>query len=173
VENFPKDKSVLIKTRRVYTYLKLYKVTYNYLLNSFLINDKLFFYSLSTKYYSYIQKELTKNIWKFYVDIIPKDLGLVSSNYFKSITHITLVNSKLKSKKLTIKNMYLSNFELYQFYLKKNTFKKFIIFFLNIIPTNYYSHSVNFDIYNSYIWLNWYLKLNPMNNIFYLKVYNY
>jgi hypothetical protein len=170
VENFSQDKSILVKTRRVRAYLKLSKFNYTDMLLISLVND-----NAVSKYFNsykhYLSNDLLRNIWKFFSNLVPKHLGLVSSNHHKSIL-LSVVSKSTHLKTIKI-NSYLKHFEVYHFYAKKDIFKKLTIFFLATVGVSQVPHNINFNIYNGYLWLSWYLKLNPMNNIFYLKVYNY
>ena len=166
---------ILIKTRKIHAYAKFVKHEYIYLYISQLINISKSNAQLLNLYGNYILSEVTKNIWFFYKNLLISDQGTYSSNYTKSVMYKTV-------SKLLVKNSmaihapvpsYLGNFELYNFNIAKQPLKKLIIFFLSLIPYNYYCYNINFSVYNNYFWLHWYLKFNPMNNVFYLKVYNY
>jgi hypothetical protein len=175
VENFSKNGIILVKTRRLFSYSKHAKFAYSYLLTMFLINDSINLPNSYSYYYTLVTGELAKNIWKFYLNIINKDLGLVTSNHHKSYIY------KSSNWGVTVKNVsfqkveaiYLKNFKTYHFSTNKSTFKKLIILIMALLPINYTSYNTYFNIYNNYIWLNWYLSINPLNNIFYLKVHNY
>jgi hypothetical protein len=171
VENLNNPKHILIKTRRVEAYSKLAKIKYMLLLTSLLVNNNFTLLSNTSIYKYYILNEVTLNHWKFYLSIVPTNLGLVMSNHHKSVLYKTFKNIKLSLIKFN--NYYFYNFELYQFYFKKDIFKKLIILYMSILPLNYLPYNINFNIYNGYVWLNWYLRLNPLNNVFYLKIYNY
>lgn len=174
-ENFYSHKSIIVKTRKIHACSKFIKQNYIYLYLSQLVNSKHFENNYLNLYSSYVRNEVTKNIWYFYKNLLITDFGLHSSNYTKSImlktVSINLKKILLPSSVTTAS--YLKPFELYGFSISNQSLKKFIIFFLSLVPSSYYAYNINFNIYNNYSWLNWYLKFNPMNNIFYLKVYNY
>ena len=174
MENFYSHKSILIKTRKVYACSKLAKQPYMYLYVSQLINSTQLKLNYLNLYSNYVLLEVTRNIWYFYKNLLISDFGLYNSNYTKSVM-LKTVNSYKYTKQVVNKTspLYLSNFELYGFNISNQSLKKFIIFFMNLLPLNYYNYNISFKLYNNYSWLNWYLKFNPMNNIFYLKVYNY
>lgn len=175
MENFYSHKSILVKTRKVYACSKLAKQSYIYLYLSQLINSTQIKLNYLNLYNNYVLLEVTKNIWYFYKNLLIADFGLYNSNYVKSIM-LKTVNKSSKHTELIMTSTpstYLSNFELYGFNISGQPLKKFIIFFMNLLPVNYYNYNIRFSLYNNYSWLNWYLKFNPMNNIFYLKVYNY
>lgn len=160
-----------MKTRRVETYIKLNKAFYNYLLILSLINR----FGKSQPYFNsysvYNVKELSKNVWSFYSNLIPSNMGLINSNYHKSmLVKLTRVTKTLVDKPC---NSYLLSFEAYHFSTKKDIFKKLVLLYANALPCNSYTYNSRFDVYNNYTWLNWYLRLNPLNNLFYLKIYNY
>jgi hypothetical protein len=165
----------LIKTRKIYACSKFAKQSYVYLYISQLINSTQPKLNYLNIYSNYVLLEVTKNIWYFYKNLLIADFGLYNSNYTKSVMLKTVDNNYKYTKQVVnkISPLYLSNFELYGFNISNQSLKKFIIFFMNLLPLNYYSYNINFSLYNNYSWLSWYLKFNPMNNIFYLKVYNY
>jgi hypothetical protein len=175
VENFHRDKFIVIRTRRSNVYSKLKKLNYNLLLSTLLLNStfgkkKQYFY-----YSSIINNDLVKHSWLFYANVIPKNSGLVTSNHTKSILYTFLKNSNRSNLAHTtsFRNLSYHNFEAYQIFMKKNLFKKIIIHYMSVFAQSHILYSSNFDIYTGYVWLNWHLKFNPVNNIFYLKVYNY
>lgn len=170
VENFYYTKSILIQTRRVRSHVKLNKFNYLYLLALSLTSSRIN-QSVYSSYSVYVFTELLQKTWKFYASLVPNNLGLVSSNYHKSVLLNLTKNSP--TFQLIPRPRYLANFEAYHFHTVKDAFKKFIIFFLNMFGVAYLPYNISFNTYNTYVWLSWYLKLNPMNNIFYLKVYNY
>jgi hypothetical protein len=170
VENFLYTKSILVKTRKAQSQSKLNKLNYFYLLSISLINRNVKLKPFNV-YDVYLSNELLEKTWKFYGTLVPYNLGLVSSNYHKSVLASLCSNSSALSTLPS--SAYLVNFESYHFHTVKDIFKKFIVLFMNIFSSSHTSYNISFDTYNSYLWLNWYLKLNPMNNVFYLKVYNY
>lgn len=170
MENFFKTRAVLVKTRKAQTHIKLSKINYIHLLTSLLTTKNNVYRSVGM-YSVYNTSELVKNIWKFYKSLVPSNFGLISSNYHKS-TLLRLVTNSARPV-VTPRSSVLMSFEVYHFHTQKDAFKKFIIFFMNMLSFSYLNYSINFNVYNSYVWLSWYLRLNPMNNIFYLKVYNY
>ena len=174
-ENFYSHKLILIKTRKLYACSKFVKQPYIYLYLSQLINSTQGKLDRLNLYNNYVLSEVTKNMWYFYKNLFISDFGLYNSNYTKSIMFKTVTNNKhcITPVISKISSNYLLNFELYGFSISGQSLKKFVIFFMNLLPVNYYNYNINFKLYNNYSWLNWYLKFNPMNNIFYLKVYNY
>lgn len=175
MENFYSHKSILIKTRKIHACSKFIKQSYVYLYLSQLINSTQVKINYLNLYNNYILLEVTKNIWYFYKNLLIADFGLYNSNYVKSIMLKTVNKNRNHTPVITnkISPTYLSSFELYGFNISGQSLKKLIIFFMNLLPVNYYNYNINLRLYNNYSWLNWYLKFNPMNNIFYLKVYNY
>ena len=170
MENFFKTKTILVKTRRLQSYVKLSKFTYIYLLAISLMNSGQNYKPLNIYFY-HLNKELSWSVWKFFTKLVPANLGLLTSNHHKSAVLTTVGFAKPPTTINTAS--YATNLEVYHFYTKKDIFKKLIIFFMSTIGISYTPHNISFDIYNGYLWLGWYLKLNPMNNVFYLKVYNY
>lgn len=170
MENLFIYKNILIKTRRVKTYSNINKKNYLALLSSSLINSRLQHFK-SNSYTQYATQDLLKNLWKFYSRLITNESGLITSNHHKSAL-FKLVSSSNELKSIESQK-YLLNFSTYQFSIRKDTFRKLIMFFMTSLPQQQLCANINFDIYNNYVWLNWHLKLNPMNNVFYLKVYNY
>lgn len=175
VENFNKDKAILIKTRRIYSYSKLYKSHYVYLLVLKLLNLNTKQTSTLSLYSSYVTKELLRNVWKFYLKNVPKNLGLIISNHHKSSVHrLVSASNPLKSTKLIkVSPKYLTTYEVYQFFVTQALLKKLIIYYMSVLSQQYITYNINFNLHTGYIWLNKYIKLNPANNIFYLKIYNY
>jgi hypothetical protein len=153
----------------------LLKHTYIYLYVALLVNSDFLKIQSYNLYTQYILTEVSQNIWYFYKSLLPKDLGISLSNHNKSALRLA-ISKGLKHQPSTlhsIKPSYLTTFQMYQFNLATQALKKLTIFYLNLLPYTYYSYNINFSIYNNYVWLSWYLRFNPMNNIFYLKIYNY
>ena len=175
VENFTKDKLILIKTRRIYSYSKLCKSHYVYLSVLKLLNlDVSRAYTFSM-YAKHVTKELLRNIWRFYLKNVPKNLGLVISNHHKSATH-KLVSAPNPLKSITsfsVGPKYLVTYEVYQFFVTQALLKKLIMYYMSILSQQHVTYSISFNLYTGYVWLNKYIKLNPANNAFYLKIYNY
>lgn len=174
-ENFTKDKIILLKTRRVYSYSKLYKASYIFLLVLSMLNSNFSLLKYAAIYNNFLLRELYSNIWKFYLNTIPKNLGLITSNHHKSIMYKFLNKSHLnnESKVAKISTNYLHTFDIYQFFVKQSLLKKFLIYYMSILPIQWLPYNINFDIYSGYVWLNWSIKLNTAHNVFYLKAYNY
>jgi hypothetical protein len=126
VENFTKDKLILIKTRRIYSYSKLCKSHYVYLSVLKLLNldvTRAFTFSIYNKH---VTKELLRNIWRFYLRNVPKNLGLIISNHHKSAVHeLVSAPNPLKSiKPFRAEPKYLVTYEAYQFFITQALLKK-------------------------------------------------
>jgi hypothetical protein len=152
VENFYSHKSILIKTRKVHACAKFNKQTYIYLYLSQLVNSAQVRANYLNLYNNYTLIESTKNIWYFYKNLLITDFGLYNSNYTKSIMLKTVDKNYFSDKYLDkkISPTYLSNFELYGFSITKQSLKKLIIFFMNLLPISYYNYNIGFNLYNNY-----------------------
>lgn len=170
MENFSNNKYILTKTRRSNAYAKLNKIKYVKLLSLLVINNNLNIRSNS--YFSLVISELSNIHWKFYSSIITNNAGLIPSNHYKSILFQSLL-PRLYNSDTKLAISYYYNLEVMQFSLHKNTFSKILMFYLCSIASTWVASSLNFNIKTSFIWVNWYLRFNPMNNVFYLKIYNY
>lgn len=175
MENFYKDKFIIIKTRRSNVYSKLKKLNYHLLLSTLLLNSNLGKKKYYFNYHMTVNNDLLSRSWLFYSNPIPKNSGLVTSNHTKSILHTFLKNSRHNNPitPALSYNLSYNNFEVYQIFVKKNLFKKIIVYYMSVFTQSHTLYNANFDVYTGYVWLNWHLKFNPVNNIFYLKVYNY
>jgi hypothetical protein len=170
VENFFNNKHILTKTRRSNAYTKLNKIKYIRLLSLFILNGS--YTGKVNLYLNSVLSELNSTHWKFYSNLIVNNAGLISSNHHKSAIFSSLSNKSYRNiKNLTI--YYYYNLEAMQFSLNKNIFSKILILYFCVVPNVWISSNSNFDIKTTFIWVNWYLRFNPMNNVFYLKIYNY
>ena len=170
MENFSNNKYILTKTRRSNAYTKLNKIKYVKLLSLLVLNGNPAIRANS--YFSLVISELSSIHWKFYSSIITNNTGLIPSNHHKSILFQSLSPKLYKSNtELTVSYYY--NLEVLQFSLHKNTFSKILMFYLCTISSASAASGLNFNVKTSFIWVNWYLRFNPMNNVFYLKIYNY
>ena len=147
MENFYKRKSILTKTRRVETYLKYSKFKYNYLLVTSLTYLKNLDISINNIYSKHINFELMRTISLYYSSLIPNSLGLVVSNHHKSLLNKTLLDKKATSQ---INVNYLTTFESYHFFTKKDTFKKLILFYLSLLGKGNINYTSRYDIYVGY-----------------------
>lgn len=150
MENFLYTKSILVKTRKVQSCAKLNKFNYLYLLSISLISSN-FKPRHFNSYSVHVSSELLNKTWKFYGALVPNNLGLVSSNYHKSVlARLCSGSSYLASRP---DPAYLANFEAYHFHTVKDIFKKLIVLFLNISGVSYVPFNISFNTYNGYLWL--------------------
>jgi hypothetical protein len=124
-------------------------------------------------YSNMLNADSSASAWKFYANLFNKESGLYNSNFHKSILLELVSNDHSLRYKHNSVVKYISTFKAYHFSTTDQTYKKMFFMFASAMPSNYQSYNISLDTYNSYIWLNWYFKVNPLNNAFYFKIYNY
>jgi hypothetical protein len=174
-ENFFEQKPVLVKSRKVIAISKLFKIKYEFNYSIQLLNLINRWNCETSPYNNLIIREASIDMWRLYNNLVPSNLGLQVSNMHKSILRKTVMQLSASGKftKIDYSPAYLRNFESYHFNTSNQVYKKLLFTCISSIALNYQPYKLAVNIPNGYLWIGWFFRLNPLNNSFYLKIYNY
>jgi len=188
VQNFYRKQFLLGKTKRYLKLINLSTLNITSLfikINFIIINSNLNLFTYNKQIINLYQTYFVKNTWKTIKKYFSKQQGRNSNNLLTSIIYwyfrlmLFRINGLFTKKYLPWSNLdststiYLKPVIVAHLSFQKDTYNKFIIYILNILPIWYLSTTLSYNLYYNFIFINDLFYFYPFLRKKYFKTYRY